>query len=139
MIRDPKATPDAKILVTNPRKPVSKLEIKENGSSYIITEEKLLFEELQALTDYTFKVRAVNKSGASDWTEIKTTTKSNPLEFALKGVTAETTAENLGEKAKINGSGTLFKIVMKAKRNVKFELKATDGIIADKFLNTEKF
>ena len=46
---------------------------------------------------------------------------------------------NLGEKAKINGSGTLFKIVMKAKRNVKFELKATDGIIADKFLNTEKF
>ncbi|MBR4294005.1 MAG: discoidin domain-containing protein, partial [Bacteroidaceae bacterium] len=46
---------------------------------------------------------------------------------------------NLGEKAKVNGNGTLFKIVMKAKRNVKFDLKATDGIIADKFLNTINF
>ena len=61
-----------------------------------ITEEKLLFEDLQALTDYTFKIRAVNKSGASEWAEVKTKTKSNPLEFALKGVTAETTAENQG-------------------------------------------
>ena len=61
-----------------------------------ITGEKLLFEDLQAVTDYTFKVRAVNKSGVSEWAEAKTTTKSNPLEFALKGVTAETTAENQG-------------------------------------------
>ena len=61
-----------------------------------ITEEKLLFEDLQALTDYTFRIRAVNKSGASEWAEIKTKTKSNPLEFALKGITAETTAENQG-------------------------------------------
>ena len=37
IIRDPKATPDAKILVANPRKPVSKLEIKENGNNYIVT------------------------------------------------------------------------------------------------------
>lgn len=46
---------------------------------------------------------------------------------------------NLGEKAKINGSGTLFKIVMKAKKNGKFTLKATDGVIVDKFLNSKGF
>ena len=61
-----------------------------------IKEEKLLFENLQAVTDYTFKVRAVNKSGVSDWAELSVKTKSNPLEFALKGVTAVTTAQNQG-------------------------------------------
>ena len=56
----------------------------------------LLFEDLTPVTDYTFAVRAVNKSGASEWTEIKTTTKSNPLEWALTGVTATTSCPNQG-------------------------------------------
>ena len=56
----------------------------------------LLFEDLQPVTDYTFAVRAVNKSGASEWNEVKATTKSNPLEWALKGVTATTTCPNQG-------------------------------------------
>ena len=56
----------------------------------------LLFEDLTPVTDYTFEVRAVNKSGASDWAVIKTTTKSNPLEWALTGVTATTSCPNQG-------------------------------------------
>ncbi|MBQ5752505.1 MAG: DUF5110 domain-containing protein, partial [Bacteroidaceae bacterium] len=56
----------------------------------------LLFEDLQPVTDYTFAVRAVNKSGASEWNEVKATTKSNPLEWALQGVTATTTCPNQG-------------------------------------------
>ena len=46
---------------------------------------------------------------------------------------------NLGEKSRINGSGVLFKIRMKAKRNVKFALKAADGVLVDKFMNSVKF
>ena len=56
----------------------------------------LLFEDLAPVTDYTFAVRAVNKSGASEWAEVKTTTKSNPLEWALTGVTATTSCPNQG-------------------------------------------
>ncbi len=56
----------------------------------------LLFENLKPVTDYTFAVRAVNKSGVSEWTEINATTKSNPLEWALTGVTATTSCPNQG-------------------------------------------
>ena len=56
----------------------------------------LLFEDLTPVTDYTFAVRAVNKNGASEWAEVKTTTKSNPLEWALTGVTATTSCPNQG-------------------------------------------
>ena len=56
----------------------------------------LLFEDLTPVTDYTFAVRAVNKSGVSEWSEVKTTTKSNPLEWALTGVTATTSCPNQG-------------------------------------------
>lgn len=56
----------------------------------------LLFEDLTPVTEYTFAVRAVNKSGVSEWSEVKTTTKSNPLEWALTGVSATTTCANQG-------------------------------------------
>lgn len=69
--------------------------IKNNG---------LLFEDLVPETDYSFKVRAVNKSGVSEWSEVKTTTKSNPLEFALTGITATTTCANQGGQ----GTNRLF-------------------------------
>ena len=64
----------------------------------------LLFEDLQPVTDYTFAVRAVNKSGASEWNEVKATTKSNPLEWALTGVTATTSCPNQGGQ----GANRLF-------------------------------
>ncbi|MES2331455.1 MAG: TIM-barrel domain-containing protein [Bacteroidota bacterium] len=72
-------------------------EIDFNGMHYTtIKDTALLFEGLTAETSYTFKLRAVNKEGYSDWTEIKATTKPNPLMFAIHGIVAETTAENQG-------------------------------------------
>ncbi|WP_316804279.1 TIM-barrel domain-containing protein [Pedobacter nototheniae] len=73
-------------------------EIDFNGMHYTtIKDTTLLFEGLMAETAYAFKLRAVNKDGYSDWKEIKATTKSNPLEFAIQGIVAETTAENQDE------------------------------------------
>ncbi|WP_316845632.1 TIM-barrel domain-containing protein [Pedobacter psychrodurus] len=70
-------------------------EIDFNDMHYTtIRDTALLFDGLSAETPYTFKLRAANKDGYSDWTEIKATTKSNPLEFAIQGIVAETTAEN---------------------------------------------
>ncbi len=72
-------------------------EIDFNGMHYTtIKDTVLLFEGLTAETSYVFKLRAVNKDGYSDWTEIKATTKPNPLLFAIHGIVAETTAENQG-------------------------------------------
>ena len=72
-------------------------EIDFNGMIYTtIRETEFLFEGLEAETDYSFNLRAVNKGGHSDWTKFSATTKSNPLEFAIKGIEGETTAENQG-------------------------------------------
>lgn len=80
-------------------------EIEFNGMLYTtIRDTELLFEDLQPETEYTFKVRAVNKDGRSDWTTVKATTKSNPLEFAIQGITGKTTCENQGG----NGIQKLF-------------------------------
>ncbi len=69
-------------------------EIDFNDMHYTtIKNTELLFDGLSAETDYTFNLRAVNKDGYSDWTSFKATTKSNPLEFAIQGVTGETSAE----------------------------------------------
>lgn len=72
-------------------------EIEFNGMLYsTIRDTELLFDLLEAETTYSFKLRAVNKDGVSDWTTMSVTTKSNPLEFAIKGIVGETTAENQG-------------------------------------------
>ncbi|OBS13603.1 alpha-xylosidase [Elizabethkingia miricola] len=69
-------------------------EIDFNGLKYsTIKDIELLFEGLTAETDYTFKVRAVNKDGASDWTSFAAKTKSNPLEFAIKGISGSTSVD----------------------------------------------
>ena len=64
----------------------------------------LLFEDLTPVTDYSFAVRAVNKNGASEWAHVSTTTKSNPLEWALTGVNATTSCPNQGGQ----GANRLF-------------------------------
>ncbi|CAH0129947.1 Alpha-xylosidase BoGH31A [Pedobacter sp. Bi27] len=72
-------------------------EIDFNDMHYTtIRDTALLFDGLLAETAYSFKLRAVNKDGYSEWTEIKATTKTNPLEFAIQGIVAETTVENQG-------------------------------------------
>ena len=53
-----------------------------------------LFQDLDALTDYSFKLRAINQSGATEWTTATAQTKSNPLEFAIKGIVGETSCDN---------------------------------------------
>lgn len=72
-------------------------EIEFEGRIYsTIKETSLLFEDLTPVTTYKFNLRAVNKTGTSEWTTIESTTKSNPLEWALTGVTATTTCANQG-------------------------------------------
>jgi alpha-glucosidase (family GH31 glycosyl hydrolase) len=72
-------------------------EIDFNNMLYTtIRETELLFEGLEAETTYSFNLRAVNKDGYSDWTTCSATTQSNPLEFAIKGIEGETSAENQG-------------------------------------------
>lgn len=68
-------------------------EIEFNDMLYTtIKDTELLFDGLAAETPYTFKIRSVNKDGYSDWAEFTATTKSNPLEFAIRSIKAETTA-----------------------------------------------
>ena len=57
---------------------------------------ELLFVELEAETDYTFRVRAVNADGVSDWGEQTLRTKVNPLEFAITGITGTSSAAAQG-------------------------------------------
>lgn len=72
-------------------------EIEFNDLLYTtIKDTELLFDGLAAETAYSFKVRAVNKDGFTDWSEFSRTTKANPLEFAIPEITGETTVENQG-------------------------------------------
>ena len=72
-------------------------EIEFNRMLYTtIRDTHLLFEDLKADTPYAFKVRAVNKDGVSEWAEIQVKTKTNPLEFAIRGIEGESTAASQG-------------------------------------------
>ena len=63
----------------------------EDNTYTTIKDNSLLFDGLTPLTKYAFKIRAVNKSGVSDWTSVEATTKTNPLEFAIHGIRGEVT------------------------------------------------
>lgn len=56
--------------------------------------DRLLLGDLNPETTYSLKLCAVNADGASSWTEFTAKTKSDPLEWAIKGITAETTCAN---------------------------------------------
>ena len=56
---------------------------------------QLLFSDLTPNTEYDFKVRAVNADGASDWTPLHVRTAVNPLEHAIHGITATSTARDM--------------------------------------------
>lgn len=76
-------------------------EIEFNNQLYsTIRDTSLLFENLAAETNYSFKIRAVNSDTVSEWAVFSTKTKVNPLEFALPGIVATTTSPNQG------GAGT---------------------------------
>ena len=72
-------------------------ELEFGGMLYsTIRENSLLFENLTPETRYAFKARAVNKSGASEWTGFEATTKSDPLQFAIRGIKAQSNVEMQG-------------------------------------------
>lgn len=72
-------------------------EIQFNDMLYsTIQDTTLLFDGLSAETEYDFKVRAVNKDAVSDWASFSTTTKVNPLEFAIQDAKAQTSVANQG-------------------------------------------
>ena len=68
-----------------------------------IRDTELLFEDLRAETDYRFQIRAVNRDGHSEWAAFGATTKSDPLEFAIRGLSGTTTVRSQG-----NSLGLLF-------------------------------
>ncbi len=57
-----------------------------------IKDTAFLFSNLQPKTRYTFKLRAVNASGNSPWVTFSAQTAINPLQYAIKGVSAYATA-----------------------------------------------
>jgi alpha-glucosidase (family GH31 glycosyl hydrolase) len=57
-----------------------------------IRNARMLIENLQPETDYSFKVRAVNKDSNSDWVTIQTKTQNNPLKFAIHDIVAQSSA-----------------------------------------------
>lgn len=58
--------------------------------------DRFTFDGLTPLTDYTMRVRAVNRDGHSEWATVSGKTKANPLEHAVKGTRAQTSCENQG-------------------------------------------
>jgi alpha-glucosidase (family GH31 glycosyl hydrolase) len=72
-------------------------ELQFNGMLYAnIKDNELLFENLSPETEYTFRARAVNKSGNSEWLRFTAKTKADPLQFAIQGISAESTASMQG-------------------------------------------
>lgn len=61
-----------------------------------IRSDRFTFDGLAPLTDYTMRVRAVNRDGHSEWASVSGKTKANPLEHAVKGIRAQTSCENQG-------------------------------------------
>ena len=45
---------------------------------------------------------------------------------------------NIGDKEPVEGTSELFVLKFKARRDMKFQPKLTDGIVVDKKLNTKK-
>lgn len=74
-------------------------EVQFNDMLYShIIDTFFLLEELQPESDYSFQVRAVNKTGESAWTAASGRTKMNPLQFAIKGISGHSTAASQGSE-----------------------------------------
>lgn len=72
-------------------------EIEFGGMLYAtIRDTSLCFEDLRPETDYALRIRAVNASGVSPWSDLSACTKSDPLEFAIRGVRGRTSCPNQG-------------------------------------------
>lgn len=64
-------------------------EMEFEGMRYTnIRSTNFTFDLLEPETDYQFRLRAIGKEGVSEWTDIALRTTANPLEFAMRGMTA---------------------------------------------------
>ena len=78
-------------------------EIEFQDMNYsLIRDTSLLFEGLKPETQYAFKIRSVNKDGHSDWQAFQQQTKSDPLEFAIRGAKGQTSVPNQGSEGVTN-------------------------------------
>ncbi len=72
-------------------------EIEFGGMLYsTIRGTDFTIEDLKPEMRYEMKLRAVNRSGKSDWSALAATTKADPFEFAIKGIAARSTAPDQG-------------------------------------------
>ena len=71
---------------------------------------------------------------AADMKEMKNLTYDRLHSNGVKALYP--TFVNLGEKPTLEGDGELMVIKFKAKTRLTFKLKAIDGILVDKYLNT---
>ena len=68
-------------------------ELMFEGMRYTnICDTRFTIDQLQPETNYQLQLRAVGESGVSEWTDFTMPTGANPLEFAMKGITATCTA-----------------------------------------------
>jgi len=79
-----------------------------------------LFENLQPETNYSFKLRAVNKDGNSNWITVQAKTKVNPLKFAIHGIVAQSSVADEED----NEIGKLFDFDEKDTWHTKYGQKA---------------
>ena len=79
--------PYSATLAWEPQEYVDYYEIEFGGLLHTgIRNTHLTFADLQPETDYSFRLRAVNAAGASEWTDYACTTEGNPLEWAVRGI-----------------------------------------------------
>lgn len=70
-------------------------EIEFNGMTYsTIKQLSYTIEGLNPETTYYMQVRAVNKDGVGEWTNITAATTADPLQHAIRGAKGETTCAN---------------------------------------------
>ena len=76
-------------------------------------------------------IEALNVAGMSNYSKNRLHTNGNTAVYP--------TFVNEGNRVTLNGDVEIAKITLKAKKNIKFNIKAIDGIIVDKHLNSIKF
>lgn len=83
-----KVEPYSATLAWEPQENADYYEIEHDGLLHTgIRNTYLTFSDLQPETEYSFRLRAVNRAGVSEWTAYTCTTEGNPLEWAIRGIT----------------------------------------------------
>lgn len=96
-VKEADRKPYSLTLSWNPVEGAEAYEIQYDGMNYFdIRSNSFLFEDLRPETSYSFRVRATAKGKASGWVDISATTNRDPYEFAIKGITAQSTARPQG-------------------------------------------